>query len=181
MRSSVKLLILLNSLTSFSVFAATQGTLGATSSGTVGVSITLSSLVQITGLTDITLGTVSTFPATGNTTACVYSNVASPLGAYFVTATSANASAGAFRVSDGAGTPKFITYSAFWNNAAAAAQTTTLTSGTKTAQQTGGSAVSLTCGGTPNANFNLSFSAAQVQGAAAATYTDTVTLLITPT
>ncbi|WP_115711825.1 hypothetical protein [Legionella sainthelensi] len=161
------------------VFAATQGTLGSTSTGTVNVSITIPALVQITGLSDITLGSTSSFPATGNTTACIYSNVATPLGSYYVTATSQNTSGTDFRVKD-SGTD-YIVYSAFWNNTSAAAQTTALTSGTKTAQQTGGSAVSLTCGGSSNANFNISFSASQVQGAPAATYTDVVTLLITPT
>lgn len=161
------------------VFAATQGTLGTTSSGTVGVSITIPSLVQISGLSDITLGSTSTFPATGSTTACVYSNVSSPSGSYFVTASSLNTAATNFRVKD-SGT-NFIVYSAFWNNTSAATQTTALTSGTKTTQQTGGSATSVTCGGSANANFNISFSASQVQGAAAATYTDTVTVLITPT
>lgn len=170
---------LYSTLTPFLAFSATQGTLGATSTGTVAVSITIPALVQISSLADITLGSTSTFPATGNTTACIYSNVASPLGSYYVTASSANVSAGAFRVKD-SGTD-YITYSAYWNNTAAATQTTALVSGTKTAQQTGGSAVSLTCGGSPNANFNISFSAAQVTGAPAAAYTDTVTLLITPT
>ncbi|WP_131792975.1 hypothetical protein [Legionella birminghamensis] len=34
--------------------------------------------------------------------------------------------------------------------------------------------------GTPNANFNIRISSAQVTGAPAAVYTDTVTLLISP-
>lgn len=161
------------------IFAATQGTLGITSTGTVNVSITIPALVQITGLSDITLGSTTAFPATGSTTACIYSNVASPLGSYYVTATSQNTSGTDFRVKD-SGTD-YIVYSAYWNNSSAASQTTALTSGTKTAQQTGGSAVSLTCGGSANANFNISFSSSQVQGAPAATYTDVVTLLITPT
>lgn len=158
-------------------FAATQGTLGTTSTGTVGVSITIPALVQISSLSDIALGTPSSYPATGNTTACIYSNLVSPAGGYYVTATSLNASAGAFRVVNSG---NFITYSAYWNNTSAATQTTALTSGTKTAVQTGGSATSVTCGGTPNANFNVSFSATQIQAASPASYTDTVTVLITP-
>lgn len=175
-----KATVLVVSLMSTTVsFSATDGTLGTTSTGTVVVSLTIPALVLITGLANITL-TPTNFvaPVTGATTACIYSNVVTPLGSYYVTASSANGLAGAFRVNNGT---NFITYSAFWNNAAAAAQTTALTSGTKTAQQTGGSAVSLTCGGNPNANFNVSFSSAQVAGAAPLTYTDTVTLLITPT
>jgi hypothetical protein len=174
--------LILSTLVSPVAMSATQGTLGTTSTGTVAVSITIPSLVQITGLSDIALTpTTISGSVTGNTTACIYSNVVSPLGSYFVTATSANAAAGAFRVNNGGTTGTYITYSAFWNNSSAPAQTTALTSGTKSAQQTGGSAVSLTCGGTPNANFNISFSSAQIAGAVPNTYTDTVTLLITPT
>src|SRR5579862_4008452 len=161
------------------IFAASQGTLGTTSTGTINISITIPALIQASGLNDITLGSTSSFPATGSTTTCIYSNVASPLGSYFVTPSSLNTSGTDFRVKDSGS--DFIVYSAFWNNSSAATQTTTLTSGTKTAQQTGGSAVSLNCGGGANSNFNISFSATQVQGAPAATYTDVVTLLISPT
>lgn len=161
------------------LFAASQGSLGTNSSGTVLISITIPALVQISGLTDIALGSTSTFPATGSTTACIYSNVASPLGSYYVTASSQNTSGSDFRVK--AISSNYISYSAFWNNSSSATQTTALVSGTKTAQQTGGSAVSLNCGGGANANFNISFSSAQVEGAAALTYTDVVTLLISPT
>jgi hypothetical protein len=179
MHTLLKVISFISLIFSTLVFAATQGTLGTTSTGTINVSITIPALVQITGLSDITLGSTSSFPATGNTSACIYSNVASPLGSYFVTATSQNTSGTDFRVKN-SGT-NFIVYSAFWNNTSAATPTTALTSGTKTAQQTGGSAVSLTCGGSANANFNISFSASQVQSAPAATYTDVVTILITPT
>lgn len=161
------------------VFAATSGSLGTTSTGTLSVSITIPSLVQISGVSDIALGTPSSFPATGNTTLCIYSNVSSPLGSYYVTASSANENSGSFRVKDSGS--NYIVYSAYWNNSSAASQTTALTSSTKTAQQTGGNAVSLTCGGSANANFNISFSASQVAGVAAASYADTVTLLVTPT
>lgn len=159
------------------LFSATQGTLGTTSTGSVVVTITVPSLVSISGLTDITMAPTSLGTATGNTTACIYSNLTG--GNYFVTATSTNAAAGQFRaIASGGAT---IAYSAYWNNAAAASQTTTLVSGTKTAVQTGASTTSLTCGGTANANFNISLSAAQAAGVVQGTYTDTATLLITPT
>lgn len=158
---------------------ATDGTLGTTSTGTVTVSITIPSLVQVSGLGNLALGSATSFPVTTSTTGCIYSNVSSPSGSYYVTVSSANASSGAFRVKN-SGTD-YIVYSAFWNNTSSPLQTTSLTSGTKTAQQTGGSATRLDCGGSPNANFNVSFSASQVQGAPAAAYSDTVTLVISPT
>lgn len=179
MYSFHRVIPLLNFLIPSFVFAATPGTLGTSSTATINISITIPSLVQISGLTDITLGSTSSFPATGNTTACIYSNVASPLGSYYVTASSTNTSGTDFRVKD-SGTD-YIVYSAYWNNTSSASQTTSLTSGTKTAQQTGGSAVSLTCGGTANANFNVNFNSSQVQGAPAASYSDVVTLIISPT
>lgn len=157
-------------LCSFSIHAANP------SSTTV--SVTVPALVQISGLSNITLTPTSFATAvTGSTTACIYSNLLTPAGSYFVTASSANASAGAFRVLQGT---RFITYNAYWSPTSTASQTVALVSGTKTAQQSGGSSTSLTCGGVANANFNISFNSAQITGAPAATYTDTVTLLISP-
>lgn len=142
------------------------------------IAITIPALVQISGLNDISLSPTNfSSLVTGNTTACIYTNNITPLGSYFITATSMNASAGAFRVISGG---KFITYSAYWNNTSSPTQTTVLSSGTKTAQQSGGSSTSLSCGGSANANFNISLSAAQVTGAAPAIYTDTVTLVVSP-
>lgn len=146
---------------------------------TTTVSVTIPALVQISGLSDIAL-TPTNFgsPVTGSTTACIYTNVISPLGSYYVTATSSNASSGAFRITNGS---FFITYSAFWNATSSPTETTPLTSGVKTAQQSGGNSTSLTCSGTPNANFNISLTSTQVAAAPPATYTDTVTLLVSPT
>lgn len=142
------------------------------------VSVTVPALVQISGLSDIAL-TPTNFASsvTGATTACIYTNVITPLGSYYVTATSLNALSGAFRITNGS---NFITYTAFWNPASAPTQTVSLTSGVKTAQQLGGDSTSLTCSGTPNANFNINLTSAEVAGAPAAVYTDTVTLLISP-
>lgn len=142
------------------------------------VSVTVPALVQIGGLNNITLAPiVFGSPITGSTTACIYTNVLSPAGSYYVTATSTNAFSGTFRVSNGV---NFISYDAYWNPGASASQTTVLSSGVKTTQQSGGSDTSLTCSGTPNANFNISFSSSQMEGAPPGSYTDTVTLLISP-
>lgn len=150
----------------------------AANPSTTAVSVIVPALVQISELSDITLAPTNfSSPITGSTTACIYTNVLSPLGSYYVTATSANASSGTFRITNGS---IFITYDAFWNSTSSATQTTSLSSGVKTAQQSGGNSSSLTCSGTPNANFNIRLTSTQVEGAPAATYTDTVTLLISP-
>lgn len=143
------------------------------------VSTIIPALVQISGLNNITLSPTSfASPVEGSTTACVYTNTITPLGSYFVTASSANASAGSFRITNNS---VFITYSAFWNPSASALHTEPLSSGSKTAQQLNGNGTSLTCSGSPNANFNISISAAQVNTSPPGVYTDNVTLLISPT
>jgi hypothetical protein len=142
------------------------------------VSVVIPALVQISGLSDIALSPTNfSSNTTGATTACIYTNILSPQGSYYVTATSQNASSGLFRVANGT---KFVTYSAFWNPTSASTQTVTLTSGIKTAQQSGGSDNSFTCSGSPNANFNISFSPASIAGASPAIYNDTVTLVLSP-
>lgn len=142
------------------------------------VSVTVPALVQISGLSNIAL-TPANFssPATGSTTACIYTNVISPLGSYYVTAASANPTTGVFRVTNGSA---FVPYSVFWNANSSPTQTLALSSGTKTVQQLGGNGSSLTCAGTPNANLNISFSSAQITGALAGTYTDTISVVISP-
>jgi hypothetical protein len=150
----------------------------AANPSTPSVSVVIPALVQISGLSDIALAPTSFGSlVTGATTACIYTNVINPLGSYYVTASSTNASAGVFRVANGA---NFISYNAFWNPASLPTQTIPLTSGIKTTQQSGGNSTSLTCSGTPNANFNISFTNAQIAGASAGTYMDTVTLIVSP-
>ena len=141
------------------------------------VTVVIPALVQLSGLSDISLTPTSVASAaTGATTACVYTNVLSPLGSYYVTASSLNASSTTFRCRNGTA---YVSYNAYWTTVSPA-QTVTLASGVKTAQQSGGSSSSLTCDGTPNANFNISLTSAQVVSVAPGVYTDTVTLVISP-
>lgn len=142
------------------------------------VSVTIPAIVQISGLSDITLTPTNfSVPVTGSATACIYTNVINPLGSYYITATSSNAISGTFRAINGA---NYLSFNAFWNSTSSPTQATPLTSGIKSTQQTGGNGSSLTCSGTPNANFNISISNIQLAGVSAATYTDTVTLLVSP-
>ena len=85
-----------------SCFISISATHAANPSATT-VSVVIPALVQISGLSDITLAPISFgSPVTGATTACIYTNVINPLGSYYVTAISTNASAGVFRVTNGA-------------------------------------------------------------------------------
>ncbi len=85
--------------------AATDGTLGASSTGTTEVTISIGDLIQISGLSDITVTpTTITSDATGNTTACIYTNGTNVPGGYQVTATSTNGTTGSsFDTADGGG------------------------------------------------------------------------------
>lgn len=159
-----------------SLFGANDGSLGMTSTGTVDVSLSISSLVQISGLSDITLNVSDTSSnATGNTSACIYTNVGS--GTYNVTVTSANALAGVFRVKDSG--DNYVVYTADWNDEDATGGTA-LVSGTPLVNQTGANTSQANCGGTPNARLNITFLAANLLLATPGTYTDTITIVVAP-
>lgn len=145
---------------------------------TTAVSVTIPAVVQISGLNDISMvATDFTNAITGATTACIYTNLINPLGSYYITASSNYAASGVFRLSNGS---SFLSYSAFWNPAAASTSTQPLSSGVKSSQQANGNGSSLTCSGSPNANFNINIAIANLAGAPPGTYTDTVTLVISP-
>lgn len=155
-------------------FAANDGSLGATSQGDLDVIVDIPKRVQIQGLNDIDLGS---YGGTGDLDKsdafCVYSNAG---GLYDLTTTSTNPDGNTFRVTDGA---SFLPYSVVVNDDTdpAGGQTVdhnqTLTSLT-------GSSTSATCGGGTNASLEVTFAEADLQGALAGTYTDTITLLVEP-
>jgi len=89
-----------------SSFAATDGTLGSTSTGTLNVDLNIANLVKIAGLTDIALDTTASdgqgnfVDAVGVSNFCVYAN--NGAGTFSLTATG-DGTGGAFSLSDGAG------------------------------------------------------------------------------
>ena len=88
----------------------TQGSLGATSQGQVGISATIPQRVQISGLADFSFGTLD--PATAASTpenVCVWSNTATK--GYSITATGSGAT-NAFTLSNGTTT---LAYGVQWN------------------------------------------------------------------
>ena len=90
--------------------AATQGTLGATSTGTAAVSLTIAQQYQISGLSDLAFGTYSGSGAlTSNEDVCVYTNDTTKN--YHVLVTD---SAGSFEVVNGSNN---IPFTVAWNNA----------------------------------------------------------------
>ena len=156
--------------------AATQGTAGATSTGSVGISATVPGRVQISGLTDVAFGTVDPASAASqNEDVCVWSNTSGR--AYQVTATGSGAS-NAFTLSDGT---NLLPYAVEW--AATAGQTSgnALAAGTALTGLAS-TATSPTCssGAAASASLIVKMTAANLQAAVASTYSGTLTLVVAP-
>jgi len=157
--------------------AATQGTLGATSTGTVTITASVPNRARITGLTDVTFA--SQDPNTAASSAqnvCVWSNTATK--AYTITA-SGSGTANAFTLSNGSST---AAYSVEWAATSGQTSGTALTAATASASLTSG-AVNQTCSSAPTASATLLVKMATVDlgtMSAGSNYTGTLTLLVTP-
>lgn len=156
--------------------AATQGTAGSTSSGSVAISATVPGRVQISGLTDVVFGTVD--PASAASSAenvCVWSNTSGK--GYTVTA-SGNGASNAFTLSDGTNA---LPYSVEWAASSGQSSGTALVSGSALGGLSS-TATNPTCSAGPAATASLvvKMSAANLQAAVASSYTGTLTLLVAP-
>ncbi len=158
--------------------AATQGTLGSTSQGSVVITATVPNRAQITGLTDINFTNADpTTTATATQNDCVWSNTATK--GYSIKATGSG-TAGAFTLASGALTP--IPYSVQWNQSSGQSSGTALTAGTPLSGLVS-TATSSTCSSGPASTSSLivSIASSDLQNMVAATsYTGTLTLLVTP-
>lgn len=166
-------------------FSATQGTLGSSSTGTININISIGSVVQVTQLKDITLSYtpgVDVGDLTRVVDLCIYAN--NTAGSYKVTVSDANAATGNMRISTGGATPSYIPYTTQWftNATGTGSPAATLTSGTQTATFSGASTSSRTCGNGTNNNaaIKLTFLEADLTAAKAGSYTDVVTILVSP-
>jgi hypothetical protein len=105
--------------------AATQGSLGATSTGTVTINASVANRVQLTGLADVNFTAQDPFTAaTDSQDVCVWSNTATK--AYTITA-SGNGALNAFTLVNGGGAT--VPYSVAWSASTGAATGTTLVTG----------------------------------------------------
>lgn len=158
--------------------AATQGVIGATSTGSVQITVSVPSRVQITGLTDISLANADpSSAATSPQNTCVWSNTATK--GYTITATGSG-TAGAFTLASGGLAP--VTYAVAWNQQSGQPSGTSLTPATAS---TGfvSTAVLPGCATAPTTTSTLivSITSAQLQTMASLTnYTGTLTLLVNP-
>lgn len=158
-------------------FGATQGSLGATSTGSISINASVPNRVQISGLTDVSfLNQDPATPASNAQNVCVWSNTSTK--GYNVTATGSGA-ASAFTLANGAAT---VPYAVEWAGSSGQASGTALATGSALTGLTS-TATNATCSSGPGSSASLivKMTAASLQGMqAAATYTGTLTLVVAP-
>ena len=159
------------------VLAASQGTLGPTSSGSVSISASVPNRARISGLSDVTfLNQDPAIAASGAQNVCVWSNTATK--AYTITA-SGNGTANAFTLTNGSST---VPYSVSWASSINQTSGTALTSGTASASLIS-TATNQTCAAGPAASASLIVGISSTDlgtMSAGSNYLGTLTLLITP-
>lgn len=166
-------------LSSQQTIAATDGTLGATSTGTSVVSLSIASQYRISGLTDFAFGTYGgTGALTANSDLCVYTNEAG--GEYNITITdNSSMSASDFSVQN-AGATADIPFSVSWNDVTGISGNAVAAYGDQVAS-TGANTVSSDCSsGGDSANLQVNIAAPGLQSAPAGAYSTTLTLLVEP-
>ncbi len=162
--------------------AATQGTAGTTSTGTVTINASISPRVDISSLSDITfadadLGSVvnTSNQSTKTANVCVWSNNADK--SYYITA-SGSGTSGAFSLANS--TNPVIPYEVYWNATTGQTTGTQLTTGTKSAKLTS-TATSPSCGSGTSATLVVGIMGTDANSMlASTTYTGTLTLLVAP-
>jgi len=156
---------------------ATQGSLGATSTGSVSISASVPPRAKLSGLSDVAF--TNQDPATAASNAqnvCAWSNTATK--GYTITATGSGAS-NAFTLANGALT---VPYSVEWAGSSGQATGTALTAGTASSGFTS-TATNLNCasGPTSSASLIVGISSTDLSAMqASTTYSGTLTLLMTP-
>jgi hypothetical protein len=157
--------------------APTQGTLGATSTGSITITASVPNRARITGLSDVTFANQDPNTAASNAqNVCVWSNTATK--GYTITATGSGA-ASAFTLTNGATT---VPYSVEWNASSGQTSGTAMATGTASASLTT-TAVNQTCSSAPLTTSSLvvMMSTTDLGGmTAGGNYTGTLTLVVTP-
>ena len=158
--------------------AATQGSLGATSTGSVSITATVPNRAQITALSDVTFTNADPTVAASNAqSVCVWSNTATK--GYSITATGSG-TAGAFTLASGVLTA--VPYSVQWSQTSGQSSGTTLTTATALASLVS-TATKPTCTSGPatTASLIVTIGTTDLQNmVAGSSYAGTLTLLIAP-
>lgn len=157
--------------------AATQGSLGTTSTGSISIGASVPNRVQLSGLTDVSFANQDpATPAANAQSVCVWSNTSTK--GYNVTASGSGAGS-AFTLANGA---LNVPYSVEWAGSSGQSSGTALTSGSALTGLTS-TATNATCsaGASSSASLIVRISSANLQGMqAATTYTGTLTLVVAP-
>ena len=157
--------------------ASTQGSLGATSTGSVSISASVPSRVRISGLSDVAFSNVDPSVAAANAqNVCVWSNTSTK--GYQLTATGSGAS-NAFTLANASLT---VPYTVEWSGSSGQSSGTALTSGSALTGLTS-AATNANCASGPasSASLIVRIGAASLQSMDASTsYTGTLTLLVAP-
>ena len=158
--------------------APVQGTLGATSQGSVQITATVPSRVQITGLTDLSFGTLDPTTAASSTeNVCVWSNTSTK--GYNIKATCDGGGTGnTFKLASGSNT---MDYTVEWAGTSGAGTGQALTTNVAKTGFTS-NATTPNCSSSTSATLFVKFSTAQMQAAVASAtaYTGALTLLVAP-
>lgn len=161
-------------IASTSVYSATQGTKGTTSTGSVDVSVDIGQLIKISNLKDIQLGAYAggPNPLSASSDFCVYRNGSDK---YNITM-SGNGTANAFTLSQG---PDVLPYSVEFVNGST---TLPVTSGTLIGNQAGANTTSESCsnGSANNASVTVKVENADLSAAPAGSYAGTLTVIVAP-
>lgn len=158
--------------------ASTQGSFGATSTGSLTINASVPGRVRISGLSDVTFTNADpSVNATDAQNVCVWSNTSTR--GYNITATGSG-TAGAFTLASGA--LPVVPYTVQWASSSGQTSGTSLTAATALTGQTS-TATNSDCSAGPSASASLvvSIGSATLQGMdAGVTYNGTLTLLVAP-
>jgi hypothetical protein len=157
-------------------FAASNGSVGASSTGTSTVTAFVGSLVRVTAVDDLALGTWTGTGALETTdSVCIWTTT----GGYNVTATGDGGGGSAFQLSNGAsGT---LDYTVKWDDAPASSTLTTMTSGTAlSGQVSGANTTDCNAGASLTATVGVEISESSLTAADSGSYSGVLTLVIAP-
>lgn len=159
-------------------FASTQGSLGSTSTGSIGIQVSVPSRVRISGLTDVSfLNADPTVTASSAQNVCVWSNTSTR--GYNITALGSG-TGNAFTLG-GTGLSA-VPYNVAWSSSSGQSSGNALTAGTAaTGLISAASSQNCGSGATSSASLVVSISSATLQTMSAnANYTGTLTLVVAP-
>lgn len=157
--------------------AATQGTMGSTSTGSVAISASVPGRVQLSGLSDVSFTNQDPSTAASNAqNVCVWSNTSTR--GYNVTATGSG-TGNAFTLANGAQT---VAYNVQWAGSTGQSTGTALASGTAlTGLTSTATNAGCTAGPATTASLIVSIPAANLQSMQSSlSYTGTLTLVVAP-